>query len=60
MCDPVTFNELGCGLVRYPVGVIDDKLIVFLNETEDEVAEVLTEREADEPAPAGPDLSCPE
>ena len=59
-CDPVTFNELGCGLVRYPVGVIDDKVIVFLNETEEEVAAALTDPDTDEPAPTGPDLRCPE
>jgi hypothetical protein len=59
-CDNVTFNELGCGLVRFPVGVVDDKVIVFLNETEDEVAAALADPDADEPASSGPDLRCPE
>jgi hypothetical protein len=59
-CDVATFNELGCGLPSVPVGVIDDKVIVFLNETEEEVTALLTDPDADEPAPVGPDLSCPE
>lgn len=60
VCDPVTFNELGCGLVRYPVGLIDDKLIVFLNETQEEVDALLADPDAEEPPPAGLDLGCPE
>ncbi|MEM7143435.1 MAG: hypothetical protein AAF548_20640 [Actinomycetota bacterium] len=61
VCDEVTFDELGCGLERFPVEVIDDKVIVFLNP----VDETDTDEDGDaeeeaEPAPAGPDLSCPE
>ena len=65
-CEAATFNELGCGLVRYPVGVLDDKVVVFLNETEAEVVAALADPEAEAeadvggPAPTGPDLSCPE
>lgn len=60
-CDPVTVDELGCGLQRFPVGVIDDKVIVFLNETQEEVDAALeASRDDSEPAPVGPDLSCPE
>ncbi|MDW3220823.1 MAG: hypothetical protein R8F63_19645 [Acidimicrobiales bacterium] len=57
VCDDVTFDELGCGLVRYPVEVIDDKVIVFLNETAEEVAAAVGDGD-DDPAPEGPDLSC--
>ena len=60
-CDPVTIDELGCGLQRFPVGVIDDKVIVFLNETQEEVDAALdANRDESDPAPVGPDLSCPE
>ena len=59
-CDALTFNELGCGLPRLPVAVIDDKVIVFLNETQEEVDDRLVDPDADEASPAGPDLSCPE
>lgn len=59
-CDTVTFNELGCGLERLPVAVIDDKVIVFLNETQEEVDARLADPDAEQPAPAGPNLSCPE
>ncbi|MEQ8842454.1 MAG: hypothetical protein RIB98_15835 [Acidimicrobiales bacterium] len=59
-CDIVTFNELGCGLERFPVGVVGEKIIVYLNETQDEVDERLAALETDdEPRPVGPDLSCP-
>jgi len=57
-CDPVTFNELGCGLPRVPVGVIDDKVIVFLNDTQEEVDGALADTEGD--APVGPNLDCPD
>lgn len=60
VCDPVTFNELGCGLVRYPIEVIDNKVTVFLNEDFDEVAAALEDRNDSSERPAGPDLSCPE
>lgn len=60
-CDPVTFNELGCGLVRFPVGVVDGNVIVFLNETQDEVDARLAEEAGDDGTVAdGPDLRCPE
>ncbi len=61
VCDNVTFNELGCGLPRLPLGVVDDKVIVFLNDTQEEAdARVEAAASDDEPAPTGPDLSCPE
>jgi hypothetical protein len=59
-CDEVTFNELGCGLDRLPVAVIDDKVIVFLNETQEEVDARLADPDAEEPTPSGPNLGCPE
>lgn len=61
-CDDVTFNELGCGLERLPVAVLDEKVVVFLNETQEEVDERLAADAADtdEAPPTGPDLSCPE
>lgn len=60
-CDDIVVDELGCGLERYPVGVIDDKVIVFLNETQEEVdATLAAQRDADEPVPEGPDLTCPD
>lgn len=58
VCDPVTFNALGCGLFRYPAEVIDGKITVFLNEDFDEVAAALGDD--DTPAAQGPDLRCPE
>lgn len=60
-CESVTFNELGCGLVRYPVDVVDANVIVFLNETQEEVdARLAAEAEADHAVTEGPDLTCPE
>jgi hypothetical protein len=58
-CETVTFNELGCGLDRLPVAVLDDKVIVFLNETQEEVDARLADPDAEEPVPEGPNLSCP-
>ncbi len=62
VCDQVTFSELGCGLFRYPVEVIDGKVTVFLNEDFDEVAAALANAN-DETTPTttrpGPDLGCP-
>lgn len=60
VCDEVSFDELGCGLLRYPVEVIDEKVIVFLNETAEEVEAAVTGDGTDEDRPAGPDLSCPD
>ena len=59
-CEPLSFNELGCGLPRVPVAVIDDKVIVYLNDTQEEVDARLIELDPDGQAPDGPDLSCPE
>ena len=60
VCDPVTFDELGCGLPRFPAEVIDGSVIVFLNENFDEVAAALAAEEGTEPVdvPAGADLGC--
>lgn len=69
VCDDVSFDQLGCGLERFPAEVIDGNVIVFLNEDPDEVAEALgsdapdadaTGDETDEATAEGPDLSCPE
>jgi len=59
-CDAVSFNELGCGLLRFPVAVVDGKVIVFLNETQEEIDERLADSEVEDDAPSGPNLSCPE
>lgn len=59
-CEPIVFDELGCGLERYPVEVLDGEVEVFLNEDFDEVAATLAERSDVDDRPAGPDLSCPE
>jgi hypothetical protein len=58
VCGAATFNDLGCGLTRFPVGVVDDKVIVFLNDSQEEVDAKFTD--PDEDAPVGPDLSCPQ
>ncbi len=61
-CEPgIVFDELGCGLERYPVRVVDGELEVFLNEDFDEVAEAFGDDDGSsaEPDDAGPDLSCP-
>ncbi len=59
VCDAISFDELGCGLLRYPVEVIDDKVIVFLNENQDEVDAALAVDSNEVDASAeDPDLSC--
>ena len=59
VCDNVSFTDVGCGLFQYPAEIIDGKVIVFLNQDFDEVAEALSDGDDPDQAPAGPDLNCP-
>ena len=57
----MTFGELGCGLPRFAVEVVDGRVTVLLNKDFDEATEALAGEESEaEPRPGGPDLGCPQ